>query len=100
MRSPRHTFARFGLAVALVPVVGLVGSRAARADEIPAGWTASNMEAIGYSGLNGIGESFKLAIKQVNGRWYLYMGHFAHPGWTILDVTDPKIGRASCRERG
>ena len=89
MRSPRHTFARFGLAVALVPVVGLVGSRAARADEIPAGWTASNMEAIGYSGLNGIGESFKLAIKQVNGRWYLYMGHFAHPGWTILDVTDP-----------
>ena len=60
-----------------------------RADEIPAGWAASNMTAIGYSGLNGIGESFKLAIKQVNGRWYLYMGHFAHPGWTILDVTDP-----------
>ncbi|MBI4485303.1 MAG: hypothetical protein HY655_04775, partial [Acidobacteria bacterium] len=48
---------------------------ATNADRIPAGWKASNMKAIGYSDLNGLGESFKMAIKQVSGRWYLYMGH-------------------------
>lgn len=30
-----------------------------------------------------------MAIKEVNGKWYLYMGHLWHRGWTIVDVTDP-----------
>ena len=32
---------------------------------------------------------FKLATQNVDGRRYLYMGHFWHRGWSILDVTDP-----------
>ena len=60
------------------------------ADPIPKGWEASNMKAIGYSGLDGRGGAFKMAIRQVAGRWYLYMGHEWHRGWSILDVTDPR----------
>ena len=59
-----------------------------QADPIPKGWQASNMKAIGYSGLDGRGGAFKMAIRQVAGRWYLYMGHEWHRGWTIIDVTD------------
>jgi hypothetical protein len=58
------------------------------ADQIPPGWEASNMKPVGYSDLNGHG-AFKMAIKQANGRWYLYMGHLWERGWTIADVTDP-----------
>ena len=61
---------------------------AANADPIPKGWQASNMKAIGYSGADGRGGSFKLAIRQVANRWYLYTGHEWDRGWTILDVTD------------
>src|SRR6266498_1606180 len=61
---------------------------AARADPIPSGWQASNMKAIGYSGLDGRGGAFKMAIRRAADRWYLYMGHEWHRGWTILDVTD------------
>src|SRR5262245_7126518 len=32
---------------------------------------------------------FKLAIQEKSSRWYLYLGHLWHSGWTILDVTDP-----------
>src|SRR5215470_8936284 len=60
------------------------------ADEAPRGWQASNMELLGFSGLGGHSAAFKLSIKQANGRWYLYMGHSFEPGWSILDVTDPK----------
>jgi hypothetical protein len=28
-------------------------------------------------------------MQEVAGRWYLYMGHLWHRGWSILDVTDP-----------
>src|SRR5215475_4456700 len=52
------------------------------ADPIPKGWEASNMKAIGYSGLDGRGGAFKMAIRQVAGRWYLYMGHEWHRGWS------------------
>ena len=39
--------------------------------QIPAGWEASNMRPIGYSDLDGRGGAFKLAIKQVGGRWWM-----------------------------
>jgi hypothetical protein len=80
---------RFVLRTAILVAAAVLLVPRSYADQIPSGWEASNMKPIGYSGLNGLGESFKMAIKQVNGRWYLYMGHFSHRGWSILDVTDP-----------
>jgi hypothetical protein len=59
------------------------------ADQIPNGWEASNMKAIGYSDLDGRGGAFKMAIRHVNDHWYLYMGHLWNRGWSIVDVTDP-----------
>ena len=47
------------------------------------------MKPIGYSDLDGRGGAFKMAIREVKGRWYLYMGHLWHRGWSIVDVTDP-----------
>jgi hypothetical protein len=55
---------------------------------IPPGAVTSNMEVVGYSDADGR-PPFKLSIQEANGRWYLYMGHLWHRGWTILDVTDP-----------
>jgi hypothetical protein len=78
----------FGLVLALVGSTGIPG--AATADPIPPGWQASNMEPVGYSGLEGRGGAFKLAIRHVGDRWYLYMGHLWNYGWSILDVTDPR----------
>lgn len=60
----------------------------APADPIPAGWQASNMHPVGYSDLAGR-DAFKLAIRKVADRWYLYMGHLWSHGWSIVDVTDP-----------
>src|SRR5260370_41418215 len=61
------------------------------ADSIPAGWEADNMETIGCSAYDNRKGAFKMAIKKVNGHWYLYMGHLWHYGWSIVDVTDPKV---------
>jgi hypothetical protein len=47
-----------------------------------------NVEVIGYCGLDDR-PAFKMAIREALGRWYLYMGHFWHSGWSIVDVTDP-----------
>jgi hypothetical protein len=30
-----------------------------------------------------------MAIQRVKERWYLYVANLWHPGWSILDVTDP-----------
>ena len=57
--------------------------------QIPQGWQAANMRPIGYSDLDGRGGAFKMAIKHVGDRWYLYMGHLWNRGWSIVDVTDP-----------
>ena len=62
----------------------------ANADQIPNGWVANKMRPIGYSGVDGRGGAFKLAVRRVGERWFLYMGHLWHSGWTILDVTNPK----------
>src|SRR3990170_3278585 len=60
-----------------------------QADQIPSGWSADQMKPIGYSDLDGRGGAFKMAIKEANGRWFLYMGHLWHRGWSIVEVTDP-----------
>jgi hypothetical protein len=62
---------------------------AAHADAIPAGWTASNMEPVGYTGLDGHMAPFKLSIKKAGDRWYLYTAHSGKGGLSIVDVTDP-----------
>src|ERR1700694_1270243 len=59
------------------------------ADQIPTGWNASNTKPIGYSDLDGRGGAFKMAIRHIGDRWYLYMGHLWNRGWSIVDVTDP-----------
>ncbi|MDP9483372.1 MAG: hypothetical protein M3P84_09140 [Chloroflexota bacterium] len=46
------------------------------------------MEIVGYHDLDRR-PGFKMAIQEVAGRWYLYVGHLWEPGWSILDVTDP-----------
>lgn len=37
--------------------------------------------------------AFKMAIREVQGQWYLYTGHFWHPGWSIVNVSDPERPR-------
>lgn len=48
------------------------------------------MRVVSYSDVDGRGGAFKMAITEAGGRWYLYMGHLWHRGWSIIDVTDPK----------
>ena len=80
--------AAFGTALA----VALTGfASAALADPIPQGWEGSNLTPIGYSALENRRGAFKMTLKKANnGRWYMYLGHLWHRGWTIVDVTDPK----------
>ena len=49
---------------------------------------SKNVELVAYHSL-GKRPNFKMAMQVVDGRWYLYTGHFWHNGWTIVDVTDP-----------
>jgi hypothetical protein len=84
---------RFLRTLAILSLMIFSAYALASADQIPAGWKASNMRAIGYSDLNGHG-GFKMAIKHVGDKWYLYMGHLWETDWTIVDVTDatnPKV---------
>ena len=55
---------------------------------MPQGYWTHNVEALGYHDLNSR-PAFKLAMQEVNGRWYLYLAHLWHRGWSVLDVTDP-----------
>ena len=58
------------------------------AQPIPQGYFAHNIEPVGYHNLNGK-PAFKLAMQEVNDRWYLYLAHLWHRGWSVLDVSDP-----------
>jgi hypothetical protein len=49
---------------------------------------ARNMQAIGYTDLDGR-PAFKLALHKAGDRWYLYTATFWHPGLNIVEVTDP-----------
>jgi hypothetical protein len=55
--------AKFIVAALVLSGVTLVGQSGASADQIPEGWEASNMRPIGYSGLDGHGAAFKMAIR-------------------------------------
>ncbi len=58
------------------------------AQQIPKGYFAKNIDAVGYHDLNGK-PAFKLALQEKNHRWYLYVAHLWHRGWSVLDVSDP-----------
>ena len=49
---------------------------------------AKGLRLTGYTDLDGR-PAFKLATQRVGDRRYLYTGHFWHPGWSVVDVTDP-----------
>ncbi len=54
---------------------------------------AKNVEVLAYHDLGGK-PGFQMAMQEVAGTYYLYVAHFKHPGWTILDVTDPSRPRS------
>lgn len=33
--------------------------------------------------------AFKMDVREVDGEWYLYLAHMWHPGWSVMNVTDP-----------
>jgi hypothetical protein len=49
---------------------------------------SKNVEVVGYCDLDDR-PAFKIAVREIARRWYLYMGHFWHSGWSIVDVTEP-----------
>lgn len=49
---------------------------------------SKNMELVGYHDLNDK-PGFQMAMQVVDNKWYLYLAHFWHRGWAIMDVSDP-----------
>jgi hypothetical protein len=49
---------------------------------------ARNVDLLAYHDLDGR-SGFKLALQEVDGRFFLYVAGFWHSGWSILEVTDP-----------
>ncbi len=54
----------------------------------PAVSESANVSVVGYHDLDER-PGFKLALQSVAHRWYLYVAHMWHPGWSVIDVTDP-----------
>src|SRR5436190_5977951 len=47
------------------------------------------MEVVGYHDLDGR-PGFKMGLQVVGDRWYLYLAHLWHRGWSVLDITKPE----------
>ncbi len=88
-RSARGSLQGAILSVFLALSAGILFAQLNAYAQIPKGWEAENMHPIGYSNLDGHEGAFKMAIRHVDGHWYLYMGHLWNRGWTIVNVTDP-----------
>jgi len=50
---------------------------------------ARNTRLVGYHDLDGR-PAFKLGMHVAGGRRYVYAGSMFHPGWSVIDVTDPE----------
>ena len=48
----------------------------------------NNVSLVGYTDLDDR-PGFKIALQNSGDRWYVYLGHFWHRGWSVVDVTDP-----------
>jgi hypothetical protein len=70
-------------AFALIPALG------SSADRPPPGWTAENVELLGYT-LMGERPAFKITLMRSGERWYILAGHYNIPGWSVVDVTNPR----------
>jgi hypothetical protein len=81
MQLPKHLICLF---LYLFVVTGVQGQKNA----LPGGYQSFRTVPVGYCDLNGK-PGFKLAIKEHEGKWYLYTTHFWHQGWSVVDVTDP-----------
>src|SRR5712672_4701357 len=81
-------------AVHAAAVAAMVFACGARADTPPAGWTASNVELVGYTIMNEH-PAFKITMTRAGDRWYIIGGHYNIPGWSVIDVTDPKNPRVA-----
>src|SRR3954466_2408669 len=78
----------------LLAGVAVFLSMPAVADPLPPGSQTSNLDVVGFTGLNGRPGAFKLALKHTkDDKWYLYAGHSFDQGWSIVDVTEPKNPR-------
>ena len=53
---------------------------------------SKNVELLGFHDLHDR-PGFQMALQSVEGRYYLYVSHFRHPGVSILEVTDPASPR-------
>jgi hypothetical protein len=53
---------------------------------------SKNVEMLAYHDLNGR-PGFQMAMQEFEGRYYLYLAHFKHAGWDIVEVTDPSRPR-------
>jgi hypothetical protein len=53
---------------------------------------SKNVELVAYHDLNEK-PGFQMAMQEVNGKYYLYLAHFKHSGWAIVDVTEPSNPR-------
>lgn len=63
-----------------------------RRGNVPSGWAGQRVEPVGYCDLDGR-PAFKMSIREHEGRWLLYTGHFWNRGWSVVDVTDPSNAR-------
>ena len=59
-----------------------------QSNELPTGAFAENVEFVGFTTLNNH-ISFKMALHEANGRWYMYAGAQDDRGWSVLDITNP-----------
>src|SRR5690349_379924 len=75
-----------------VVAVFSVTSGPLHADTPPPGWTASNVELLGYTIMNEH-PAFKITMTHVGDRWYIIGGHYNISGWSVVDVTDPRNPR-------
>jgi hypothetical protein len=66
-----------------------IASPLLHADTPPAGWSAHNVELVGYTIMNEH-PAFKITMTRAGERWYLIGGHYNVPGWSVIDVTDPR----------
>ncbi len=48
-----------------------------------------NVTLVGYHDLEDR-PAFKIALQQIDGKWLVYLGHFWHRGWSVVDVTNPE----------
>jgi hypothetical protein len=78
-------------ALALAAIGGCATQHAMgpQADTPPAGWTASNVELLGYTLMNEH-PAFKITMTRKGDRYYIVGGPYNIPGWNVVDVTDPR----------